>query len=455
MSDPVKTEPYWTALRGGFSFLRGDQVLIGMMTMTFAINVFSQASGAVYAPLWVEEVVGSPVVLGLLFGGFAGGALLGNVIFTVFAERIPPYRAFVIGALIGGAPRLLTMGLSDEVWLVVSVSFLCGIANASLNPVIGVTLYTRVPPELQTRVFGVIGAITFAGIPVGSLLGGWSVALIGLRPALLLAGVLFLLATLIPVIQMYRRPLSIPQYGTGRPHRDRGSKLTEDDDPYCLRPGESAELLAGQPWRRFAVLGDSVAEGLCEPLDGYSDLQWADRLAAELRTAAPELEYLNLGVSGLRAHEIHATQLDAALAFEPDLALVVGGGNDAFSARYDADRVDRELTAMITRAPGRGRRGDHAGHVRRVGQPCDPGVAAPRLAERMRLLSERTRALAERLGTIHVHLTTHPLSTDPGLYSSDGRHGNARSDAVAAAITLRRLGSAIMSRQPEKDKENP
>ncbi|WBQ06436.1 MFS transporter [Kribbella sp. CA-293567] len=208
-------EPYWTALRGGFTFLRGDQVLIGMMMMTFAINVFSQASGAVFTPLWVEQVVGSPVVLGLLFGGFAGGALLGNLIFTVFAERIPPYRAFVIGALVGGAPRLLTMGLSDEVWLVVSVSFLCGIANASLNPVIGMTLYTRVPPELQTRVFGVIGAITFAGIPVGSLLGGWSVALVGLRPALLLAGGLFLLATLIPVIQMYRRPLDIPQYSGG------------------------------------------------------------------------------------------------------------------------------------------------------------------------------------------------------------------------------------------------
>ncbi|ADB35059.1 major facilitator superfamily MFS_1 [Kribbella flavida DSM 17836] len=206
-------EPYWTALRGGFSFLRADQVLIGMMVMTFAINVFSQASGAVFTPLWVEEVVGSPVVLGLLFGGFAGGALLGNLIFTVYADRIPPYRAFVIGALVGGAPRLLTMGLSDQVWLVVSVSFLCGIANASLNPVIGVTLYERVPPALQTRVFGVIGAITFAGIPVGSLLGGWSVALFGLRPALLLAGGLFLLATLIPVVQMYRRPLSIPTYG--------------------------------------------------------------------------------------------------------------------------------------------------------------------------------------------------------------------------------------------------
>ncbi|WBQ06435.1 SGNH/GDSL hydrolase family protein [Kribbella sp. CA-293567] len=218
--------------------------------------------------------------------------------------------------------------------------------------------------------------------------------------------------------------------------------MTEDEDPYCLAAGESAELLTGHPWRRFAVLGDSVAEGLCEPLEGYSELQWADRLAAELRATAPDLEYLNLGVSGLRAHEIHATQLEAALAFKPDLALVVGGGNDAFSARYDADRVDRELTAMITALQEAGAQVITLGMFDVSASPAIQEWLRPGLRQRMRLLSERTAAVAERLGTIHVQLTDHPLSTDPGLYSSDGRHGNARSDAVATAVTLRRLKSA-------------
>jgi lysophospholipase L1-like esterase len=217
--------------------------------------------------------------------------------------------------------------------------------------------------------------------------------------------------------------------------------LIEQEDPYCLRPGESVHLLADHPWRRFVVLGDSVAEGLCEPLEGYSKLQWADRLAAELRAAAPDLEYLNLGVSGLRAHQIHATQLEPALAFRPDLALVVGGGNDAFSARYDPDRVDGELSAMITALQAAGADVITLGMFDVSASPAIQDWLRPGLHQRMRLLSERTRALAERHGTIHVHLTTHPLSTDPGLYSSDGRHGNARSDAVAAAETIRILGT--------------
>jgi len=219
--------------------------------------------------------------------------------------------------------------------------------------------------------------------------------------------------------------------------------MNEATDPYCLAPGESEELLGGHPWRRFVVLGDSVVQGLCEPVDGYSDLQWADRIAAELRAIQPELAYRNLGISGLRSREILATQLDPALAFGPDLALVVGGGNDAFPATYDPDRVDRALTLMITALQ------DAGAEVMTLGMfdiSYSPAVAdwlRPGLRQRMRTLSTRTAALADKLGTIHINLTDHPLSTDPGIYSSDGRHGNARSDAVAAAETVRALGQRI------------
>ncbi|GAB3936158.1 hypothetical protein GCM10027614_12210 [Micromonospora vulcania] len=102
--------------------------------------------------------------------------------------------------------------------------------------------------------------------------------------------------------------------------------MTEATDPYCLRQGESADLLRGHPWRRFVALGDSVVQGMCESTPGYPDVQWADRIAAELAAVRPELAYLNLGRSGLRAHEVRATQLAPALAFGPDLALVVCGG---------------------------------------------------------------------------------------------------------------------------------
>jgi lysophospholipase L1-like esterase len=215
--------------------------------------------------------------------------------------------------------------------------------------------------------------------------------------------------------------------------------MNEATDPYCLRPGESGKLLTGHPWRRFVVLGDSVAEGLCEPVDGYSELQWAGRIAAELRAVQSDLVYLNLGVSGLRTREILATQLEPALLFGPDLALVVGGGNDAFPATYDAERVDRELALMITTLQGTGADVMTLGMFDVSYSPAVVDWLRPGLRQRMRTLSDHTAALAAQFGTIHIHLTDHPLSTDPTLYSTDGRHGTARSDAIATAETLRAL----------------
>jgi lysophospholipase L1-like esterase len=215
--------------------------------------------------------------------------------------------------------------------------------------------------------------------------------------------------------------------------------MNEATDPYCLRPGESAKLLTGHPWRRFVVLGDSVAEGLCEPVDGYSELQWADRIAAELSAVQPDLVYLNLGVSGLRTREILATQLEPALLFGPDLALVIGGGNDAFPATFDAERVDRELALMITTLQGTGADVMTLGMFDVSYSPAVVEWLRPGLRQRMRTLSDHTAALAKQYDTIHIHLTDHPLSTDPTLYSTDGRHGTARSDAVATAETLRAL----------------
>ena len=61
------------------------------------------------------------------------------------------------------------------------------------------------------------------------------------------------------------------------------ASTVEAADPYCLRAGEAKALLAGHPWRRFAVLGDSVASGVGDPIDGYAALFRGESLEGELR----------------------------------------------------------------------------------------------------------------------------------------------------------------------------
>jgi hypothetical protein len=89
---------------------------------------------------------------------------------------------------------------------------------------------------------------------------------------------------------------------------------TEANDPYCLRPGEAEALMAGAPWRRLLVMGDSIAAGNGDPVNGYVDRSWADRLAASLGSVGRAPAYLNLGHIGARAAEVRERQLERALA---------------------------------------------------------------------------------------------------------------------------------------------
>ncbi|HEU4425644.1 MAG TPA: SGNH/GDSL hydrolase family protein [Pilimelia sp.] len=217
----------------------------------------------------------------------------------------------------------------------------------------------------------------------------------------------------------------------------------EAADPYCLRVGEAAALLRGHPWHRFAVLGDSVAQGIGDPVEGYLELSWVDRIAAELRTSRPDLAYLNLGRRDATAAQVAAEQLAAALDFAPDLAIVACGGNDALRPDYRPAEVDRELTAIVRALQSCGADVVTVSMLVLPHYPAIPVPLRPRVTGRLRLLAEHTAAAAAGLDSLHVYLVEHPVCEAPDIYSADGIHGNVRTHAVAAAETIRRLGTYL------------
>lgn len=104
------------------------------------------------------------------------------------------------------------------------------------------------------------------------------------------------------------------------------------------------------PWRRFVALGDSLTEGLADPLPDGSPCGWADRFAQHLADAAAEpVQYANLAIRGRLLRPIIAEQLDAALALKPDLVSLWGGGNDILRPRADVDAITDELERAVVR----------------------------------------------------------------------------------------------------------
>ncbi|EHN10779.1 lipolytic enzyme G-D-S-L [Patulibacter medicamentivorans] len=217
--------------------------------------------------------------------------------------------------------------------------------------------------------------------------------------------------------------------------------LFEDLDPTAIAPDAAAALLASSPWHRLVVAGDSVAAGVREPRAGYRDQSWSDRLVAALSADGRPLSATNLGVRGLRVREIHDRQLQAALDHRPDLVVLSAGANDALSRRFDPVALRGELRALLEPLVDSGARVVTIGLFDLPRSGLLPEPHATRLAYAFEALDAITRELAGTLGALHVDSHHHPLAADPGIFSSDLMHANARGHAIAAAEIVRALAA--------------
>lgn len=180
---------------------------------------------------------------------------------------------------------------------------------------------------------------------------------------------------------------------------------------------------------RYVALGDSQTEGMNDGDESSGYRGFADRLAANLATLNPELQYANLAVRGRLVREIRTQQLGPALAMTPDLVTVVGGMNDLMRPRFDAAIVAEDLEAMFAELTSVGAR------VVTVTFP-DIGKIAPivqRLAPRVVELNARIRAAAGRHGVVVLDAELHPVTTDPRLWSTDRIHATPLGHARIAA----------------------
>lgn len=207
--------------------------------------------------------------------------------------------------------------------------------------------------------------------------------------------------------------------------------------PYCLSAGEAGECLRGAPWRRFAVMGDSMAAGLGGPSAGYADVPWPERVVEALRYSGRDVAYLNTGQANLRTADILRTQLQPVLDFRPDLVTIVAGSNDAFSRSSDLDEVQDSLDATCGVFAERG------AHLLlfTVTNVFDKSERLAPHGTRIADLNDRIRALAGKHAATLIEMWDHPVRHAPDLISADGIHFSMMGHAVLASEIVRGLAT--------------
>lgn len=198
---PAEATSYPTQLREGWDFLRRDPVLVGIVVMVAITNLLDAAYAGVLVPVWAARSGGGAAAIGLLFAVFSGAAFIGSGLAATIAERLPRYPTYVGCFLLAGLPRFVVLALDAPLVGVLVVAAVGGFAAGFINPVLGAVIYERIPAHLMGRVTSLNTSLCWAGIPFGGIVGGVLVATVGLSPALLVAGVAYLAATLLPAVQ--------------------------------------------------------------------------------------------------------------------------------------------------------------------------------------------------------------------------------------------------------------
>jgi MFS family permease len=202
---------YLGELGEGLRFVRGDRLLLGMITMIAVTNLLDQGLAEVMVPVWVREEIGSAAALGLISGVAGGGAVLGSLLGAWLAPKLPRWQMFSVSFLLSGAPRFMVLALSDSLVLTLVVWFVADVFSGTINPILGAVTYERIPPDLRARVLGVVRSTAWLGLPFGALAGGWFTEAWGVHTALWVFGGAYLVTTLAPFVfpawrELDRRP---------------------------------------------------------------------------------------------------------------------------------------------------------------------------------------------------------------------------------------------------------
>jgi MFS family permease len=162
---------YLSELKEGLRFIARDALILSMVIMVMLTNFLDAIFGGVLQPVYVRQVYGSALNLGLLLSANGGGAVIGGLIYAAIGQRLPRHATFV-GAFVLTGFRFWVYALYPPIWVLIVVTLITSIGAGPLNPIIGAIEFERIPASMRGRVFGAIRAGAWIAMPLGMLLGG-------------------------------------------------------------------------------------------------------------------------------------------------------------------------------------------------------------------------------------------------------------------------------------------
>ncbi len=197
----------------GFSFLRVNPILLGLMLVDFFAVLFG--ASLVLLPVFARDVLKvGPEGLGLLAAAPAVGAVFGAVVLTVIRRPRHPGQLVLVAVAIYGL-CVFAFGISTIFWVSWLLLAGTGIADTTSMTMRQSIRQLLTPEEMRGRIGGVSFFFAVSGNYLGDFEAGLAAQLIGAQPAVMLGGaacvaMVFGVGALYPTIRQFREKPEVP-----------------------------------------------------------------------------------------------------------------------------------------------------------------------------------------------------------------------------------------------------
>ena len=192
------------AFSEGFRFAMADVPIRSALLLLSILSLFG-LQYSVFLPIYARDILhGDAKTFGLLMSAAGVGAFLGALQFAARTQ----YKGLArwIGATCTVcAIGLLAISQATTFWLCALVLFAVGFAATSQMAATNTIIQQRVPDEMRSRLMAVYATLFMGVQPIGALFAGYAAKHMGAPHALLLLGMLVLIACAIFLFRVILR----------------------------------------------------------------------------------------------------------------------------------------------------------------------------------------------------------------------------------------------------------
>ncbi len=181
----------WAEMAEGLRYVRAWPGLLMILLMALVINMVLTPASSLEPILVTEHFHGGALQLGWLQSAFGVGVLLGGITLGVwggFRRRIYTSLLGLLG--IGAAFLIVGLAPASAYALAVGGMFLGGVMMPIANGPLFAVVQAAVAPEMQGRVFTLIGSVATGMAPLGLIAAGPVADLLGVRTWFVFGGVI-------------------------------------------------------------------------------------------------------------------------------------------------------------------------------------------------------------------------------------------------------------------------